>query len=77
MVGDIRGMWPLSANGSLSLSDASIKADTLTNTGSVTAATGVRGVGADFGSSNTTNIFLMLIMMLWTSEPGNGQLVRG
>jgi glutamine cyclotransferase len=52
MVGDIRGMYPLSANGALSVSDASYHANTLTNTGSVTGVSGVRGAGASFSGSN-------------------------
>ena len=52
MVGDIRGMWPLSSNGALSMSDASIKGNTLTNNGTVTAVSGVRGMAANFNGSN-------------------------
>ena len=48
MVGDIRGMWSL--NGTLA--DSSIKANTLTNSGSVTYGTGVRGQAAVFNGSN-------------------------
>ena len=56
MVGDIRGMWPLSASGALSMSDVSVKGNTLTNTGSVTAVSGVRGMGATFNGSNYLSI---------------------
>lgn len=52
MIGDIRGMWPLSANAALSMSDASIKADTLTNNGTATAVTGIRGVGVSLNGSS-------------------------
>lgn len=51
MVGDIRGMWPLSANGAIFMSDASVKAHTLTNNGTVTAITGVRGVGVSLNGT--------------------------
>ncbi len=51
MVGDIRGMWPLSANGAISMSDASVKADTLTNNGTATAVTGVRGAGVSLNGT--------------------------
>ncbi len=51
MVGDIRGMWPLSANGAISMSDASVKADTLTNNGTATFVTGVRGGGVSLNGT--------------------------
>jgi cytoskeletal protein CcmA (bactofilin family) len=51
MVGGVRGMWPLSANGALSMSDASIKANTLTNNGTATAITSVRGAGVSLNGT--------------------------
>ena len=44
-------MWPLSASGAISMSDASVKADTLTNNGTVTAVSGVRGMAGSFNGS--------------------------
>jgi hypothetical protein len=53
MVGDIRGMWPLSSNYGSGLSDASVKAGTLTNNNSVTfTSSGVRGTAGSFNGSN-------------------------
>lgn len=58
MFSDIRGMWPLAANGSLSLNDVSVKANSaLTNNAAATAVSGVRGVGA---SLNGTSQYLSL-----------------
>ncbi len=49
MIGDIRGMWPLNNT----LSDASVKANTLTNNNSTTITTsGVRGQAATFNGTN-------------------------
>ncbi|MBT3249409.1 MAG: site-specific integrase [Candidatus Pacebacteria bacterium] len=52
MVGDIRGMWPLNNNAASDLEDISVKANTLTNNGTVTfTASGVRGNAATFNGS--------------------------
>ncbi len=52
MIGDIRGMWPLDTNFGTGLSDASVKAETLTNNGAATFATsGVRGFGGSFNGT--------------------------
>lgn len=59
MVGDIRGMWPLIGTGAIAntntSSDVSIKAHTLTatisGTGTMSYASGVRGTGVSFNGS--------------------------
>ncbi len=76
MVGDIRGMWPLSSNGSLSLSDASIKGNTLTNNSSVTATTGVRGMAANFNGSNNLSVSNSSLDLADTSPLSYGAWVK-
>ena len=69
MYGDIRGMWPLDASASSGLTDASNKAQTLTNNGGTTfTAGGIRGTAATL---NGTTQYLSITDNANLSVTGN------